>query len=440
MEREYEEYRLKSTTAANVTHNVMILQSQSANFQDFTPPVRLIRDRHYDSDSDEDGMDVDDGKPKRPEPVQAGRGKRKRTRILWLEDEDEIALREQESAPWLLEDFDGQHAFSGRLEGGQQGNYVFFVNQGNEFRVLPISRWYRFQPKLAFQPLSLEEAEAQMAKGVGGAAIAGPAIKKTGQEEGDEAPKRKLDRLLRPATQAKPAVGKSGSRDEGEDLDFEDIFDDDDEGVGEEDRPAESDGPRKKKVTSLHGRQVKKLIRNLDGGDNGEEDDEDEEDEVDPYADEDDLEEIADLIAKPANALQVSASQQTSPPSNSQKVPQPAPARPPVGSLSPTPSQQQTQQSQSSSQQSQKATSSSRTTSPALSATGTTQITEADIREILRGQPMTTKDLIVRLKPKLKADPTNKETLRELIKRMAMMKPSVSGDDEKLLELRPEFR
>lgn len=431
MEREYEEYRLKSTTAANVTHNVMVLQSQTADFQDFTPPVRLIRDRHYDSDSDEDAMDVDEaGKlPRKPEPVQAGRGKRKRTRILWLEDEDEIALREQESAPWLLEDFDGQHTFSGRLEGGQQGNYVFFVNQGNEFRVLPISRWYRFQPKLAFQPMSIEEAEAQMAKGVGtGAAMRFNSSKK-GQDDGEEAaPKRKLDRILKPTAPSKPTVTKSNSRDEGEDLDFEDIFDDDDEGFDGEDGPTESDLPRKKKVTTMHGRQVKKLVRNLDGEDDDEDDEE--EDEVDPYADEDDLEEIADLIAKPANLSQVNLSQTTIP-SQSQKVLHPAPVKIPVGSQSPSLSQSSQQKGGSPP---------SRTVSPALSASASTLITEADIREILRGQPMTTKDLIVRLKPKLKADPSNKETLRELIKKMAMMKPSVSGDDEKLLELRPEYK
>lgn len=432
MEKEYEEYRLKSTTAANVTHNVMILHSQTANFQDFTPPVRLIRDRHYDTDSDEDGMDVDEGKlPKRPEPVQAGRGKRKRTRILWLEDEDEIALREQESAPWLLEDFDGQHTFTGRLEGGQQGNYVFFVNQGNEFRVLPISRWYRFQPKLAYQPMSLEEAEAQLAKGAGSGG-ASFSMRKSHQEDGEEpAPKRKIDRLLKPTAMAKPAaVTKSSSRDEGEDLDFEDIFDDDDEGIGEEDGQAgaDSDQPRKKKVTTMHGRQVKKLIRHLDGDEDEEE--EEDEDEVDPYADEDDLEEIADLIAKPTtNAAQMSQTSQT------QKILHPAPVKA-LGAQSPTPSQT----SQHSSQLSQKGSPPSRTGSPALSATSGTQITEADIREILRGQPLTTKDLIVRLKPKLKADPANKDVLRELIKKMAMMKPSVSGEDEKLLELRPEYR
>lgn len=436
MEKEYEEYRLKSTTAANVTHNVMILHSQTANFQDFTPPVRLIRDRHYDTDSDEDGMDVDEGKlPKRPEPVQAGRGKRKRTRILWLEDEDEIALREQESAPWLLEDFDGQHAFSGRLEGGQQGNYVFFVNQGNEFRVLPISRWYRFQPKLAFQPMSIEEAEAQLAKGAGSGG-ASMSMKKSHHqhEDGEEpAPKRKIERLLKPTTMAKPAaMTKSSSRDEGEDLDFEDIFDDDDEGIGEEDGQgeADSDRPRKKKVTTMHGRQVKKLIRHLDGED--EEEEEDDEDEVDPYADEDDLEEIADLIAKPTNVSQLSQTSQT------QKILHPAPVKA-LGAQSPTLSQtSQTSQQSQQSQQSQKGSPPSRTASPAL--TSGTQITEADIREILHGQPLTTKDLIVRLKPKLKADPANKDVLRELIKKMAMMKPSVSGDDEKLLELRPEYR
>lgn len=67
-------------------------------------------------------------------------------------------------------------------------------------------------------------------------------------------------------------------------------------------------------------------------------------------------------------------------------------------------------------------------------------ITEADIVEHLSGPPLRTKDLIAKLKPKLKADPANKEILRELMKRMAMVKPGAASDDEKYLELKPEYR
>lgn len=422
MDRDYEEYRLKSTTAANITHNLMVLQSQTANFQDFTPPVRLIRDQQYDSDDEDEDGDVNMGRPKKPEPVAAGRGKKKRTRILYLEDEDEIALREQESVPWLLEDFDGQHAFHGKLEGGQHGNYVFFVNQGNEFRVLPISRWYRFQPKLAFQPLTIEEAEERMGK-KGHSGTASRASSQDNEEE--KKPVKKLEKLLAAPLKKPmpPGLKKKFSRsdEDHEDIDFEDIFDDDDEGIEDSfdditnaDTREQQQRDRKAKAsgTTLQGKQMKKLLKNL--GEGAEDEDDEEEDELDPYADEEDLEEIADLVSRSTVPLV---------PQPQQKVFQPIPNKP-----------------QTSSSQEPAAKPVSRTMSPSLAPGQSTLITEQDIVGILRGQSMGTKDLIARLKPKLKADPANKDVLRDLIKRMATMRTSGNGDEEKLLELKPEYR
>lgn len=445
-QKDYDEYRLKSTTAANVSHNVMILQSQTASFSDFSLPVRLLRDRNYDSDDDEDEEEGGGASmpKKKQEGVQAGRGRRKRTRILYLEDEDAIALREQESAPWLLEDFDGQHAFHGKLEGGQHSNYVFFVNQGNEFRVLPISRWYRFQPKLAFQPMSLEEAEAAMAKKE--TISMGP---RASPSQESSKPASRLDKLLRPEAPAGPSapvkqrVGSAEASDGHEDIDFTDVFDDDDEGPGGDQELDEAIAgptapePTKRKVASLHGKQVKKLVRALDkklgaltsvGGD----EDEEEEEELDPYADEEDLEEIGDLIAKPTpgsqlNPLTAGRMQARSLPIGSQ------------ASQSSQPSQQS---------QATKATPPSRTISPALSAasgashpalTQGNLLTEEDIFIVLRAQPLRMKELLARLKSKLKADPSNKDRLRDLVKRLAMMRPGAT-DDEKLVELKPEYR
>jgi transcription initiation factor TFIIF subunit alpha len=292
-QREYEEYRLKSTAAANVSHNIMILNGTTASIQDFTPPVRLLRDRKYYSD-DEDEMDIDQGNRKR-EPVEAGRGKRKRTRILYLEDEDEIALREQESAPWLLEDFDGQHTFVGRLEGGQTSNYVFFVNQGNEFRVLPASRWYRFNPKPNFQPLTLEEAEAHMTTGrkkedTSRWLMRDRRSAEASEDEGESPEKvSKLKGLKEQSLRASSSSigGKIRNRtnNDYEDLDFEDVFDDDDEGQMDLDADQDSNNgaeTRKKASTlSNHGKQVRKLMKTLDRANWNEEFEEDEED---PYA------------------------------------------------------------------------------------------------------------------------------------------------------------
>lgn len=434
MSKEFEEYRLKSSTAATFSHNVMLLQSQTASFADFTEPVRLIRDQKYESGDDEDD---EDGRG-RAGKVQAGRGRKKRTRILWLEDEDDIALRESESVPWLLEDFDGQHTFTGRLEGGQHSNYVFFVNQGNEFRVIPISRWYRFQPKPNFTPMTIEEAEERMAgkRGPMGTHSNNGPHRMEVDEDGDVRMGKtgRLRDLLRPGAAAKGArPGSRESLDEDrEPLDFEDIFDDDDEGVAGEEDPAGDAEPKRKKASALnpHGKQVRKLIKHLDA-DNFHDEEEDEEDE-DPYADDEDLpEEHMPALGAPVGAAAAG------------KLLQPAPQKPAVGVISGT-----------AAKASGAATPTMRTGSPALSSTSSRRahaapagaaaaatITEADILGIMRGQPpMRTKDLIARLKTKLRADPANKTILRELMKGLVMMRPGAASEDEKLLELRPEYR
>lgn len=83
--------------------------------------------------------------------------------------------------------------------------------------------------------------------------------------------------------------------------------------------------------------------------------------------------------------------------------------------------------------------------SPSLSplsaaATASSLITEAEIVALLREAPMRTKDLIARVKGKLRADPQNKDLFREIVRRVATVRSSTSQDEDKLLELRPEYR
>lgn len=158
----FTEYKLKMSPMA-VSHNLMVLQSTTATLADFTPPVRMIRDKNSALIPETPADEGVAGASARP-PVGLSKTARRKTRIIYQGDDDEEdeQIRQTENAPWLLEDYDGQHSFVGRLEGGQSSNYVFFVNQGDEFRIIPVNKWYRFHPKLSYHTLTLEEAETQV--------------------------------------------------------------------------------------------------------------------------------------------------------------------------------------------------------------------------------------------------------------------------------------
>jgi hypothetical protein len=52
--------------------------------------------------------------------------------------------------------------FVGNLEGSQHSNYVLFMSSMDGFRVIPVSKWYRFIPKTTHRTLTLDEAEERM--------------------------------------------------------------------------------------------------------------------------------------------------------------------------------------------------------------------------------------------------------------------------------------
>lgn len=177
----FTEYKLKMSPMA-VSHNVMVLNSNTAKLSDFAQPVRMFRDKNSALIQECPGLignKLSQGEGAASGAVAPGRiavgggsisapGSRntfkKKTKIIFQGDEEEIdeQTREAEAVPWLLEDYDAQHSFVGRLEGGQNSNYVFFVNQGDEFRIIPVNKWYRFQSKLSYHTLTIEEAETQV--------------------------------------------------------------------------------------------------------------------------------------------------------------------------------------------------------------------------------------------------------------------------------------
>ncbi|GAA5808222.1 hypothetical protein MFLAVUS_001607 [Mucor flavus] len=227
---------------------------------------------------------------------------KKRTNRIYL-PKDTRELEEQERRPWILEDCDSHNNFNGTLEGGQRSDYMFFVKSGNGFKVVPLDRWYKFRPKRNFKPLASEQSKKQREREDGRWMTLKREKQRT--ESTDIVRPNKLKLVDTHDTNA-------GSDDEGnnrqdsdmDDLDLDDDFQDDDESAAEHEVEDEEvrdckDHVQKEikdfttgnqvfdedydeidKLTS-EGKQMRKLVRNLEKNHGYESDDDDD---ADPYA------------------------------------------------------------------------------------------------------------------------------------------------------------
>ena len=85
-----------------------------------------------------------------------------KTKQVFHADPNELALRNEERTPWVLEDFDGKNTWVGTLEQGGASGYALFLFDNDGFKFVPVDRTYRFSKKANTQVLTAEEAEAQM--------------------------------------------------------------------------------------------------------------------------------------------------------------------------------------------------------------------------------------------------------------------------------------
>ncbi|KAK9453188.1 hypothetical protein V1511DRAFT_505875 [Dipodascopsis uninucleata] len=88
----------------------------------------------------------------------------KKTRQVFTGHEEERRLRYEEYYPWLIEDFDGKNTWVGNYEAAQSDSYVLFVFDEDGFKMVPAEKWYKFTPRNKYATLSLDEAEAILAK------------------------------------------------------------------------------------------------------------------------------------------------------------------------------------------------------------------------------------------------------------------------------------
>ncbi|KAI7853341.1 hypothetical protein BDC45DRAFT_510987 [Circinella umbellata] len=233
---------------------------------------------------------------------------KKRTKQIYLAKEDTRQLKEEEHRPWILEDYDGQNSFTGTYEGGQRSDYVFFVVSGNDFKVVPVDRWYRFQAKRNFRTLTLEEAEEQLKSHQKREQNRWMMLKRNKQMADEEEAKEAAKLERKPASDDEDAEGGRKSKNDSDidDLDFDDVFQDDEEGGAEhelEDEDLKDSKERLRRETkgytlggevddeddqqdiedfnklTSEGKQIKKLVRTLEKNRAYESDEE-----GDPYA------------------------------------------------------------------------------------------------------------------------------------------------------------
>lgn len=157
---------------------------------------------------------------------------KKKSEQVEIEDQAYVKIKESERSPLLITDAD-QHTFAGRLQDtraidtnsgfAENETYFVFINNGNSFRVVPVSHWYRFTQRIGYDTLTLEEAEARLSS----------------RKDSDKwiMHKRKDDR-------------ENGDMD----IDFEELFDDDDgedyNMFGEEEKELDIAGEKTKNLLS----------------------------------------------------------------------------------------------------------------------------------------------------------------------------------------------
>lgn len=436
------EFRLKSCVAES-DHHIMILPN-GLSIADLAGNISIYRDSSLAAATELEGDDkmlTEQGVSIAPFGLSSSKFKynssssssqKKRIQLIHPEDEEESRLREDEAAPWVIED-EEQRSFVGKLEGGQNSNYVMLVNHGSEFKVIPASKWYKFVPKIQYNTLSLEEAESKMnsrSKKLDSDRWMMRKKKQAEEEAGDGLAIKKKS-LMPKRTRDTP--------DFADEMDFEEVWDDD-EGI--EILPEDDEQPRdeaarfigkSRKKLSDKGKEMKKLVRHLDKGNLYVSDEE-----KDPYADEFDNSDSEEEFHKPLTGSQNSSMTDLS------NLPKPIAKRPmeedqknmlklPIKKAKPTKEELLKKRIRSSISIPTSPT--LKVESPPPSISDDAALTEDDIVSALKAGPMKTRDLIAKLKPKLAKDPRNKEKFPVLVKKVAIMK-----GEEKFLELREQFK
>lgn len=153
-----------------------------------------------------------------------------------------MQLRYEEARPWHLEDFERKNIWIGSYEQALSEHSIMLTIDQNGFRMVPVEKWYRFTPTNKVNAMDSEEVEKHMNKKF---TLPRWAL---GTQLDNELARRELHQAKIKAIKARPKDEDDVKREDGNgdfeadrdmlDLDLQDEFQDDDEGMlfqGDED-------------------------------------------------------------------------------------------------------------------------------------------------------------------------------------------------------------
>jgi hypothetical protein len=193
------EYKLKKGRAEyeGGCTNIMKINLSSFDIKEMDEPVKLYRDfpqvlntdsiRRAAEQAEKEELklssndpDTADNKEGEGEGDKKGKGKgkaggggqfRKKTKLYYNNAVDyqetrhaNAKLRYREYKPWIFEDSFREYSFVGKFQ-PQDSNYFLFVYENDEFHVIPVDNWYKFNTRINYRTLTTEEAELQMKRG-----------------------------------------------------------------------------------------------------------------------------------------------------------------------------------------------------------------------------------------------------------------------------------
>ena len=148
-------------------------------------------------------------------------------------DKKESDLRYEEALPWFLEDVDGQQTWQGAYEAPLSGLNAMLVTDGPVFRMVPIEKWYRFNQQPKFKTFTGDEVEAHMKKKFKEArwVMKTDEQKQLEKDTADYKRMRGVSSYVKQESETFKAAGRN-EKDDIDDVDYDDLFDNDDEQQG----------------------------------------------------------------------------------------------------------------------------------------------------------------------------------------------------------------
>ena len=174
---------------------------------------------------------------------------KKKVEDVWYDEQDEAKkkkhqTRYEESRPWHLEDFEHKNVWIGNYEEPPSEESVMFEISGTGFRMVPVEKWYRFTQANRVKTLEGDAIEKEMAKPGFMPRFLAKHHQNTPQARKEAMEKRKAEFRAQQRggdeEEEKPASKEEYNADVDEmDYEFNDEFQDDDEGAMFEDQDAE---------------------------------------------------------------------------------------------------------------------------------------------------------------------------------------------------------